>query len=137
MADPGCFCDLYCIPCPVLKHHGKFILQYLPKFFGTLLKNYYALKAPPPLKQCWSVSETLGIIVHEKVFRYHMYSSQKPALFRERRETNVPSGLKYAKYPRTFGEYVSNTEIGIWVIWFAIVASLSNRKSGISSVTSA
>jgi len=34
------------------------------------------MQAPSPLKQCWSVPETLGIIVHEKFFRYRMYFSQ-------------------------------------------------------------
>ena len=35
-----------------------------------------------PLKQCSSVPETLGVIVHEKYFRYRMYFSQKPILCR-------------------------------------------------------
>ena len=81
-------------------------LQYLPKVPGTLPKNYeklypyqhfnhYALNAPPfPLKQCWYVPETLGIIAHEKFFHYPMYVSQKPTLFKGRRGTNVSSRLK-------------------------------------------
>ena len=47
---PGFLCDFYCIPCPLLKHRAKYMLQYLPKVPGTLSKSYYALNAPPPPK---------------------------------------------------------------------------------------
>ena len=89
-------------------------LQYLPKVPGTLSKimkklypsqhfNPYAFYVPPfPLKQCWSVPETFGVIVHEKIFRYRIYFSQKPTLFRWRRGTNVPSRLKICKVSQDF-----------------------------------
>ena len=57
--------------------------------FEEIMKNYSLLSiqslrllhTPFPTKQCWSVPETLGVIVHEKLFRYCMYFSQKPTLF--------------------------------------------------------
>ena len=54
------------------------------------------------LKQCWSVPETLGVIAHEKFFRYRMSFSQKPTLFRGRRGTNAPSRLKINKVSQDF-----------------------------------
>ena len=65
--------------------------------------------APFPLKQCWSVPETFGIIAHKKFFHYPMYFSQKPTLFKGRRGTNVSSGLKICKVSQDFWQvlYIS------------------------------
>ena len=55
-----------------------------------------------PIKQCWSVPETHGIILHEKLFRCCMYFSQKPSLLKGKRRTNLTCRLKMCELSQDF-----------------------------------
>ena len=68
----------------------------------SAFQSLHLLRTPFPPKQSWSVPETLGFFVHEKLFCYHMHFSQKPTLFMGRRGTNVPSRTKICKVSKDF-----------------------------------
>ena len=79
-------------------------LQKIMKIYNLLsISNIIPCTHPhSPLKQCWSVPETLDIIAHEKCFHYPMYFSEKPTLFKGRRGTNALSRLKTCKVSQDF-----------------------------------